>query len=355
MAVADNSMQPERQSGKNAVWLAVLFIVIAAIGLLYVKWWPYYQKSLLAAHTHSIGTSILGDPGKSAQFSWNGTFQYVIHYFQAIWKAAVLGILLGSLMQVLLPTEWLVKVLGKTSFGSTVIAGASAIPGMMCTCCAAPLAVGLRKKQVSTGAALAFWIGNPMLNPATLIFMAFVLPWKFTVLRILAGLVLTFGVSYLAGRIAKSEQSVDISKLAAVGDQNEGSLLTRWGKAAGQMLLYLVPTYLLSVVILSAARFWLFPQINQGDANSMLGVVLFAISGMLFVIPTAAEIPIVQTMMSFGLGAGPAAALLVTLPAISLPSLIMVGKSFSKQTLFFVAASCVVIGILGGLAGIMLF
>lgn len=80
-------------------------------------------------------------------------------------------------------------------------------------------------------------------------------------------------------------------------------------------------------------------------------MILLAFAGMLFVIPTAAEIPIVQTMMAFGLGTGPASALLVTLPAVSLPSLIMVGRSFSKQILLFVAASCVVVGIAAGLCG----
>ncbi|WP_018665255.1 permease [Heyndrickxia acidiproducens] len=355
MAIANHSIQPERPAGKKAVWFAVLFIVIAALGLLYVKWWPYYQKSLLAAHTHSIGTSILGDPSKSSQFSWNGTFQYTAQYFLAVWKAAILGILLGSLVQVMLPAQWLFKVLGKTSFGSTAIAGMSAIPGMMCTCCAAPLAVGLRKKQVSPGSALAFWIGNPMLNPATLIFMAFVLSWKFTVLRLVAGLLLTFGVSYLAGRMAKNENQIDMEKLAAPVLNPNGGFLSKWLKAIGSMLLYLVPAYILSVIVLSAARFWLFPQIGNGDANSFLVILLFAITGMLFVIPTAAEISIVQTMLSFGLGAGPAAALLVTLPAVSLPSFIMVGKSFSKQTLLFVAASVVLIGILGGLCGWLLF
>ena len=50
---------------------------------------------------------------------------------------------------------------------------------MMCTCCAAPVAAGMRKQQVSMGGALAFWMGNPLLNPATLVFMGFVLGWQF--------------------------------------------------------------------------------------------------------------------------------------------------------------------------------
>jgi uncharacterized membrane protein YraQ (UPF0718 family) len=29
----------------------------------------------------------------------------------------------------------------------------------------------MRRQQVSMGGALAFWMGNPLLNPATLVFM----------------------------------------------------------------------------------------------------------------------------------------------------------------------------------------
>lgn len=40
------------------------------------------------------------------------------------------------------------------------------------------------------GGALAFWMGNPLLNPATLVFMGFVLGWGFAAIRLVAGLVM---------------------------------------------------------------------------------------------------------------------------------------------------------------------
>ncbi|MFB6468506.1 permease [Cytobacillus sp. Hz8] len=343
----------QKPHSKNSIWLIALFMLIAAVGLLYVKWWPYYNKSLLAASTHSIGPSILGDLS-DVTFSWHAALDYTLVYFNSVWKAAILGILLGSLLQVLLPTQWLLRLLGKTSFGSTAIAGMAAVPGMMCTCCAAPVAVGLRKKQVSVGAALAFWIGNPMINPATLIFMGFVLSWKFTLLRLLMGLILTFGVSYFANKLVKNPQAVEVEQMIAE-IRPEGHFFGRWLKSLGTMILYIVPAYVISVLLLGLGRVWLFPQLSVSASNSLMAIILFAITGMLFVIPTAAEIPIIQTFMSLGLGGGPAAALLVTLPAVSLPSLIMVAKSFPRKVIFFVMTSVVVVGIVSGLIGMMLF
>ncbi|KMY52934.1 membrane protein [Bacillus sp. FJAT-27231] len=352
MVQLDTTPQPKQATHKRTFWFVAAFILIAAAGLFYIKWWPYYNKSILAANTHSIGDSILGDLSSETP-SWQSAWDYALAYFSSVWKAAVLGILLGSLLQVLLPAQWLLRLLGKASFGSTMIAGMAAVPGMMCSCCAAPIAIGLRKKNVSVGAALAFWIGNPMMNPATLIFMTFVLSWKFTLMRLVFGFILTFGISYWANRLAKDVQPVDVDQVI-VETQQEGKFLRRWLGSIGRMLLYIVPAYVLSVLLLGAARVWLFPQLSESVANSLLAIIIFAVAGMLFVIPTAAEIPIIQTLMSLGLGAGPAAALLITLPAISLPSLLMVAKSFPKKVLFFVMASVVVLGVIGGLIGRMI-
>jgi uncharacterized membrane protein YraQ (UPF0718 family) len=328
---------------KKVIISVIVFLFIAIAGLTYVKWWPYYFKAIDAATKHTIGASILTGKNPTAP--------------EPVWKAAVLGIVLGSLLQVLIPSGWLLRVLGRTSFGSTLIGGAASIPGMMCTCCAAPVTVGLRKKNASVGASLAFWLGNPTINPATLVFMTFVLSWKFTLLRVVFGLLLTFGVSYFAGRFAAKEKLPDTIAEAPEKlrkEEQSAPFLQRWMKSIGYMLLHIVPAYIIAVLLLGASRAWLFPAIGETESNSLLLILGFAIAGTLFVIPTAAEIPIIQTMMSFGLGAGPAAALLLTLPSVSLPSLLMIGKSFSTKVLLFVTGSVILLGVLCGLAGALI-
>ena len=89
-------------------------------------------------------------------------------------------------------------------------------------------------------------------------------------------------------------------------------------------------------------------------ADSLVWLVPLAIVGTLFVIPTAAEIPIVQTMMALGMGTGPAVALLMTLPSVSLPSLLMLRKDFDTRVLVSVAVMTMLVGILSGLVGMWL-
>ncbi|MGN7356464.1 permease [Paenibacillus sp. SAF-054] len=340
------SSTPRRPSAKKSMWMALVFVIIAVIGLLYVKWWPYYHKAFTAASKHSIGSSILGMDQSGP--SWHAAYEYARAYFKSVWKAAVLGIVLGSLVQVLLPVNWLYRKLGKAGFKSTLIGGVSALPGMMCTCCAAPIASGLRKRNVSIGAALAFWLGNPLLNPATLIFMAFVLSWKFTLLRIVFGLVLTFGVSYFANRFA-GKAEVPASVTTVPEEQTEqGSFLIRWMKSLGTMILSVVPAYLIAVLLLGAFQSTMFPVWVSGG---IAAIIVFAIVGTLFVIPTAAEIPIIQSFLTLGIGTGPAVALLVTLPAVSLPSVLIVGRAFPKKVLAFVVGGVALAGIVSGLIG----
>ncbi|MBB3113504.1 hypothetical protein FHS18_005616 [Paenibacillus phyllosphaerae] len=357
MANSSPTMHGHHGPSKKTIVFIILFLVIAAAGLTYVKWWPYYHKAIKAIGEHTIGSSILyGGADTAPDPSWDAAWSYAVTYYKAVWKAAILGILLGSLVQVLIPSGWLLRVLGKTNFRSTAIAGAAAIPGMMCSCCAAPIAVGLRKKNVSAGAALAFWLGNPMINPATLIFMAFVLSWEFTLLRLVFGLILTFGVSYWANRIAGEQTFTESEVLQPMdaGEADSQPLFIRWMKSLGTMLLHVVPAYFIAVLLLGAARAWLFPTLDDTALNSILMLILFAIAGTLFVIPTAAEIPIAQAFMSYGFGASIASVLIVTLPAVSLPSLLMIRRSFPARVVWFVFGSVIALGILSGIIGAVL-
>jgi uncharacterized membrane protein YraQ (UPF0718 family) len=338
-----------------------VFTLIAIVGLLYVKWSPYYARAFVAADQHSIGSSILMGTAASAPApSLQAGLDYAWAYGKAIWQAMVLGLLLGSAVQALLPPQWISKVLGGTGFGSVVAGGLMALPGMMCTCCAAPVVAGLRQRRASPGGALAFWLGNSVLNPATLVFMGFVLGWQWTALRLALGIPMVFGTGYLLNRMVKPEEAD--SRAAQAQQLLQESVqqnlqpywpgaFARWGKILVRMAVRLLPEYLVLVLLLGAARAWLFPHIGTDIGNTILWIAGLAVAGTLFVIPTAGEVPIIQAMLSLGMAAGPAGALLMTLPPISLPSVMMLGRSFRPRELATVSLVVVAFGIAaGGLA-----
>jgi len=334
----------------------MLFFAIAVAGLAYVKWLPYWDRAFVAASSHSIGQSIL--MGKAAQApaaSWDAALAYALAYGKAIWKAMALGLLLGSGAQALLPADWVRRLLGKAPFGSAVAGGLLALPGMMCTCCAAPVVVGLRRQAASTGGAIAFWLGNSVLNPATLVFMGFVLGWRWAALRLVLGLPMVFGLGYLANRMTSAREAVQAEAVVAeLVAAPQAAPLRRWLAILGRMTLRLVPEYIVLVLLLGAGRAWLFPTLGPDIGNHIQWIVAFAVAGALFVIPTAGEVPIVQAMLSLGVGAGPAGALLMTLPPISLPSMAMLHRSFPPRILAAVAGAVVLFGLAGGALAVAL-
>jgi uncharacterized membrane protein YraQ (UPF0718 family) len=209
------------------------------------------------------------------------------------------------------------------------------------------VALGLARSGSAVGPTLAYWLGNPILNPATMVFMGFVLGWRWVGLRMIVGLLLVFGVAYLANRFVRPEDlpARAVEAAHAAEAPNEGSVAGRWLRGLWKLAIGLIPEYLVIVLLLGAARAWLFPAVTP-EATGLLWTIGLAIAGTLFVIPTAGEIPIVQTLMTFGLGVGPAAALLTTLPPVSLPSLVMVGKGMPARVLLFVVASVFTLGLL---------
>ena len=325
-------------------WKPALFFLVVIVGLWFVKWQPYYGKAFTAAETHSIGKSILANSNDNP---FAAAWDYALVYFLAVWKAAVLGVLLGSLIQVLIPRDWLLRTLGQARFRGTLLGTVFSLPGMMCTCCAAPVAAGMRKQQASMGGALAFWMGNPLLNPATLVFMGFVLGWHFAFIRLVAGLLTVLVVATLVQNLVKDKTPESASVELDVSEP-QGGFFARWGRALWQLFWSTIPVYILAVLVLGAARVWLFPHADGAIDNTLLWVIAMAVAGCLFVIPTAAEIPIVQTMMLAGMGTAPALALLITLPAISLPSLIMLRKSFPAKALWLTAGLVALSGVMVG-------
>ncbi|HEY8552547.1 MAG TPA: permease [Thermaerobacter sp.] len=326
--------------------------LVAVAGLAYVKWLPYYHRILTVSVTHSLGPSLFGPQGYFAAANLDAAWTYTVKYFRAVWQAALLGIVLGGAVEALLPTPWIRRFLAGSSPRTVLLAGICALPGMMCSCCASPVVAGLRRRHASAGAALAFWLGNPVLNPATLAVLILVLGWQFGLIRLAFGAVMVFGIGFLVDRFFPDEnrppEAVPAPLEAEAGGARSGSWAIRWLQASGRLAAWIVPEYLVMVLVTGLLGGVFFPAGLGGWADSPVALPLIALAGTLFVIPTMAEIPIVQGLMAAGLPVGPAAALLLTLPAVSLPGLVILGRSFRARTLAAVTLAVTLVGVAAG-------
>lgn len=342
-----------RDSRRAMLVGTLAFAVVAVAALTWAKWYPYWHKIPDVFASHRVGPSILTGPaGDPPAPSWQAAIGYVVDYGRSIWVALVAGLLLAASVEAFLPRHRLLAMFRRDRgpAAGTVAGGALALPSMMCTCCAAPVAVSIRRQGVPLSSALAYWLGNPVLNPAALAFMAVVLPWQFLTVRVVTGVVLVFGVTTVVARLAGRRTVADPAVADASTTDGPASVAgagRRFLRALGRLSVMLLPEYLVVVLLLGGLRGWLFP-VGHGVAEwGLLAVLLFAVVGTLFMIPTAGEIPIIQGLLAAGVGFGPVGALVLTLPALSLPSMLMVRRAFPPAVIVATGVCVAAMGLVG--------
>jgi len=327
----------------SAWWGIAFFFALAILGLFLVKWSPYYAKGFHAAQDHTIGASIVsGKLPASPEVSFRAGLDYSIAYMKAIWQALLLGLALGAGVETLLPRVPLTRLFSGSR--GPLRPTALAIPSMMCTCCSAPIAVGMIESGAGAASALVYWLANPVLNPAALVFIGFVLGWQWAALRLVVGVALVFVVGYLAARVVSPDWQP--RGVAIRPDTTDQPFLLAWARAFLRLAVRLIPEYLVLVFALGMTRAWFFPAMTPDIGHALWLAPLLAAAGTLFVIPTAGEVPIIQVLQQFGLGSAGAAALLITLPAVSLPSLAMLARTLPIRAVLVLAFGTFAFGLI---------
>ncbi|MGV9321910.1 permease [Streptomyces sp. NPDC003660] len=341
----------------------LVMVIVFVVALLWAKWLPYTAKVIGLGHSHAwSGGSILEvggvRPGDSP--SWQAAVSFLLAYLVAVWKALVAALLISAALQVLIPRDWLLRALNRRGRWSSAVAGGLlSTPSMMCTCCTAPVAAGLRRGGASTTASVAYWLGNPLLNPAVVAFLLLVAPWQWTAVRIVVGVLTVVAGAVLVGRLADRGRRADggesdVPPVPTGPDQpvEATAVAVRFVRTLTRMTLVLVPEYLAVVLLIGAFRGWLLPLARNGIGDGLptviAAMVVAAVLGTLFVIPTAGEIPIVQGLAVVGLPPAVLGALLITLPAVSLPSMVMMQRSLGARITTATAVLVVLAGMLGG-------
>jgi uncharacterized membrane protein YraQ (UPF0718 family) len=200
--------------------------------------------------------------------------------------------------------------------------------------------------------ALVYWLANPLLNPAALVFIGFVLGWQWAVFRLVVGVALVFVIANLAARFVSADWQPPGAAIRP--DKTNRPFLLAWGDGFLRLAVRLVPEYAVLVFALGMIRAWFFPEMTPAIGHSFGLATVLAAAGTLFVIPTAGEVPIIQVLQQFGLGGAGAAALLITLPAVSLPSLAMLGRALPMRALIVLGSGTFVFGLFASVAAVAL-
>ncbi len=331
-------------SRRTALLAGITALVLAAALLTWSKYLPYSVKVPAVLRSPDPGASILDAGGSAAAVpSLAAGWSFTVAYLAAVWKALVAGLVVAAAVQVLLPRSWL-----RCAFGS-VGARAGGLRGslvgvltLMCSCCAAPVAVALRRARTGLPAAVGFWLGNPALNPVVIVLFLAVLPWQWGVLRLLAGVVVVaVGIA-----LARLEERTP----AGIGPPPpeiapSGPLVVAYARTLGGLAVRLLPEFLAVAFVLGAFRSELFP-LGETSGGTVVLVLALVVAGLLLPVPTGGEVAVVAVLLAAGLPVAAAAVLAVTLPVLSLPSLLMVRHAFPHRLVLRLASVTAAVGLL---------
>ena len=264
----------------------------------------------------------------------------------------------------------------------------AAVSGMLlslCSCNIVPLFVSIYLRGAGLGPAITFLYAGPAVNVLSLIWVIRVIGWRIGIWRAVAVPVLAIVVgllmSWLFARAEKARAAEELYYgdekerapgplvalvglllgLVTVGGMNNLTVPCRSGASAllavGLVLLlrccftraevreWLTETWRLVKLVLPIlipavlligliARYvpikWIYDLVGQNSPLSVLGASLF---GALMYFPILSEVPFVKTFLRLGMHVGPALAVLLLAPGLSLPGMIIMRKVLGNRRL----------------------
>jgi uncharacterized membrane protein YraQ (UPF0718 family) len=272
----------------------------------------------------------------------------------------------------------------------------------VCSCTVLPLFAGIYKKGAGLGPAIAFLFSGPAINVLAIVYSAKLLGYDIGIARaigaiaflVVIGLIMAFiyrketkhadGKAFAlltADTHGKSiwQQVIFVGALVGVlifaASQNwivmggflaaVGVILWRWFNR-GEIVLWLKETlhftrliipWLLVGVFAAGILTVIIPQsvvTQYVGGNSILANFIASFFGALIYFATLTEVPVVKAFMELGMGKGPALALLLAGPSLSLPSMLVLRKIMgTKKMLTYVGVVVIMSTITGYLFGLI--
>jgi len=283
---------------------------------------------------------------------------------------------------------------GVASVSGTILA--------VCSCTILPLFGGIYKRGAGLGPAIAFLYSGPAINVLAIVYSARLLGYDIGAARAIGAILFSIVIGLAMAFIYRKEQSQkDTSAFAALATDPEDKklwqqiiyfgtmvgvlisasskqwiatgilmailivILWRWF-TRGEIKLWMKETlhfvrlilpWLLAGVFIAGILKVAIPESVVTDyvgGNSLLANFIASFLGALMYFATLTEVPIVRAFMDLGMGKGPALALLLAGPALSLPAMLVLRSIMgTKKMLTYVSLVMVMATFTGYIFGLI--
>lgn len=284
---------------------------------------------------------------------WGGAIQFFMYDTIKIMVLLCLLIFLISYIQSYFPPERTKRILGRFhGIGANAVGALLGTVTPFCSCSSIPIFMGFTRAGLSSGVTFSFLISSPLVDLGAFILLASVFGFPIAIVYVVVGLVLAI----LGGTIIeKTGVGKHVRDFILEGEiaEVEGVELTRKDRliyAKDQMLgtLKKVWIYILVGVGIGAAIHNFIPtewiQMVLGE-DKWYSVLVASVVGVPMYADIFGTIPVAEALFAKGVGVGTILAFMMSVTALSLPSLIMLSKAVKPKLLFWFIF-IVVIGII---------
>jgi len=340
---------------------------------------------------------------------WGGLYALKDYIALHVLTCLIPAFLLAGAIVTFISRETIIGYLGAAArkLTSFSIAAGSSFFISVCSCTVIPVSSGIYYGGASIGTAfILLWVA-PAANILALVYTGSILGTQMVIARLVSALLMSFVVGFVMAYAFYREEKGRVSRIQISG----GQLMTRQGVVLLLLLVawLLAPNYLISkgpywqkvivwavgliIVSIYAWKFidrdklkawgreswWfvrmIFPLLLAGvflvgiigallpeewietwlGGSGLRQSFLATMIGAITYFATMTEAPFVDTLMNLGMGKGPALALLLTGPGISLPNWLAIARVFgAKKALVYVPTIIAVGTVVGWIAGFIL-
>jgi len=335
------------------------------------------------------------------QAGWNGLLDYLsAHVITCLVPALfIAGAIAAFISQAAILKYFGPQAKKAVSYSVASVSGAVLA---VCSCTVLPLFAGIYKKGAGLGPAIAFLFSGPAINVLAIVYSAKLLGYDIGIARAIGAILFSVVVGLSMAFIYRKEKSQEDAEAFALLTADPAGksisqqvlfvgtligilifaasknwivmgiflvvlaiILWRWFKK-GEIVQWLketlhftrliIPWLLLGVFIAGILKF-VVPEsfiVEYVGSNNLLSNFLASFSGALMYFATLTEVPIIKAFLDLGMNKGPALALLLAGPSLSLPAMFTLTSIMGfKKTMTYVGLVVIMATITGYIFGLL--
>lgn len=291
--------------------------------------------------------------GLNMQERLGGSIHFFIYDVLKIFILLSVLIFTISYVQSFFPPERTRSIIGRYKGLSANILGA--LLGTItpfCSCSSIPLFIGFTNAGLPIGVTFSFLISSPLVDLASVILLASIFNWKIAIAYVIVGLILAVigGTTISKAKLEEYVEPFVFSNKMVEVPQEELTTQDRLDYAKTQVLDIIKKVWLyilIGVSIGAAIHNWIPENIISAvlGQDKWYSVLIATFVGVPMYADIFGTLPIAEALVGKGVGLGTALSFMMSVTALSLPSMIML-KTVVKTKLLVIFAGIIIIGII---------